>query len=99
MHRCRHHDCGKTRLAFTPGLYFIPAILKDPERRRKYRHCVNWQRVDTYVGVGGVRMEDTVLVTDDGPVVLTAADPTRRVARERRHIGDIRNAAFTPKSP
>jgi Xaa-Pro aminopeptidase len=58
-----------------PGLYFIPAILQDPKRRRKYRHCVNWQRADNYVGLGGVRMEDTVLITDDGPVVLTAAIP------------------------
>jgi Xaa-Pro aminopeptidase len=58
-----------------PGLYFIPAILNDPTRRQKYRQCVNWQRVDTYVGLGGVRIEDTVLVTDDGPVVLTAAIP------------------------
>ena len=56
-----------------PGLYFIPSILKDPKRRQKYRHCVNWQRVDSDVGLGGVRIEDTVLVTDDGPVVLTAA--------------------------
>jgi Xaa-Pro aminopeptidase len=55
-----------------PGLYFIPAILKDSKRRQKYRQCVNWQRVDSYLGLGGVRIEDTVLVTDDGPVVLTA---------------------------
>jgi Xaa-Pro aminopeptidase len=59
-----------------PGLYFIPAILQDPKRRKRYRHCVNWQRVDKHVGLGGVRIEDTVLVTDDGPVVLTAAIPS-----------------------
>jgi Xaa-Pro aminopeptidase len=58
-----------------PGLYFIPAILRDSKRRQKYRQCVNWHRVDTYVGLGGVRIEDTVLVTDDGPLVLTAAIP------------------------
>jgi len=58
-----------------PGLYFIPGVLNDPKRRRQWRQCVNWQRADTYVRLGGVRTEDTVLVTHDGPVVLTAAIP------------------------
>jgi len=56
-----------------PGLYFIPSILNDAKRRRQYAQCVNWNRVDSYIGLGGVRIEDTVLVTDAGPVVLTAA--------------------------
>jgi Xaa-Pro aminopeptidase len=55
-----------------PGLYFIPSLLKDRKRRRKYRPCVDWQRIDRHMGDGGVRIEDTVLVTADGPVVLTA---------------------------
>jgi Xaa-Pro aminopeptidase len=56
-----------------PGLYFIPSILNDSKRRRQYRQCVDWQKVGRYIELGGVRIEDTVLVTDSGPVVLTAA--------------------------
>jgi Xaa-Pro aminopeptidase len=56
-----------------PGVYFIPSILKDPKRRRQYRQSVDWHRVDSYVGCGGVRIEDTILVTQNGPEVLTAA--------------------------
>ena len=58
-----------------PGLYFIPALLQDPERRRRYRDAVNWARVDTLLGFGGIRIEDDVLVTQGEPEVLTAAIP------------------------
>jgi Xaa-Pro aminopeptidase len=58
-----------------PGLYFIPELLNEPGRRERYRDCVNWERVDTLLGLGGVRIEDDVLVTDGAPEVLTAAIP------------------------
>jgi Xaa-Pro aminopeptidase len=58
-----------------PGLYFIPALLQDPERRSRYRDAVNWAKVDTLLGFGGIRIEDDVLVTDGDPDVLTAAIP------------------------
>ena len=58
-----------------PGLYFIPALLKDPERRSRYRDAVNWAKVDTLLGFGGIRIEDDVLVTAGEPDVLTAAIP------------------------
>ena len=58
-----------------PGLYFIPALLKDPERRARYRDAVNWAKVDTLLGFGGIRIEDDVLVTSGDPEVLTAAVP------------------------
>ena len=58
-----------------PGLYFIPALLNDPERRARYRDAVDWAKVDGLVGFGGIRIEDDVLVTDGAPEVLTAAIP------------------------
>jgi len=58
-----------------PGLYFIPALLNDPARRAKYRDCVDWALAEKCLGLGGVRFEDNMLVTDGDPVNLTAAIP------------------------
>jgi Xaa-Pro aminopeptidase len=58
-----------------PGLYFIPALLNDPERRSRYRDAVDWAKVDKLIGFGGIRIEDNVLVTAGEPEVLTAAIP------------------------
>lgn len=58
-----------------PGLYFIPALLQDPARRERHRDAVNWPLVDAHLGIGGVRIEDDVLVRAGGPEVLTAAIP------------------------
>lgn len=58
-----------------PGLYFIPALLNDPVRREKYRNCVNWPLAEKCLGLGGVRIEDNILVTAGEPENLTAAIP------------------------
>ena len=58
-----------------PGLYFIPALLNDPVRREKYRECVNWDAAGRHLGLGGVRLEDNLVITDGEPENLTAAIP------------------------
>lgn len=58
-----------------PGLYFIPALLNDAVRRTQYRDAVDWARVDQHLQIGGVRIEDNVLVTPTGPDVLTRGIP------------------------
>jgi len=58
-----------------PGLYFVPALLDSTERRERYRPAVAWDALDSWRSVGGVRIEDNVLVAPDGPRVTTAAIP------------------------
>ena len=58
-----------------PGLYFIPPLLNDPARRARFRDCVNWPLVEQHLGLGGVRIEDNLLITTGAPEVLTKAIP------------------------
>lgn len=62
-------------MTIEPGVYFIPPLLNDPQRRAKHRDAVNWAKVDTLLEFGGIRIEDNVLVTDAAPEILTAAIP------------------------
>ena len=56
-----------------PGLYFIPALLNDPDKRSKHQSRVNWESLEPWIELGGMRIEDNVLVTPQGPRNLTAA--------------------------
>jgi Xaa-Pro aminopeptidase len=58
-----------------PGIYFIPVILNHPTNRERYHDCVNWELAERHLNLGGIRIEDNVLVTADGPVVLTKDIP------------------------
>ncbi|MGL5832520.1 MAG: aminopeptidase P family protein [Waterburya sp.] len=60
-----------------PGFYQVPAILQDEDFRAKYQDVVNWERLTQFSDVGGIRIEDDVLVTESGAEVLTAELPTK----------------------
>lgn len=66
-----------------PGFYQVPAILNHPEFRSKYQTVVNWERLAQFSDVRGIRIEDDVLVTEEGSEVLTAELPTRADAIEQ----------------
>ena len=55
-----------------PGIYFVPAMLDDPENRDRFRDQVNWDALDAWRPVGGVRIEDNVLIRPKGPRVMTS---------------------------
>ena len=50
-----------------PGLYFIPMLLDAIEER----DAVNWDKVEPFLGCGGIRIEDNVVVAADGVENLT----------------------------
>lgn len=59
-----------------PGFYQVPAILNNPENREKYKTIVNWERLEQFKDVRGIRIEDDVLVTETGTEILTENLPT-----------------------
>jgi len=54
-----------------PGLYFNEALLSDPENRRKHRGQVNFERAESFLPIGGVRIEDDILIREAGALNLT----------------------------
>jgi Xaa-Pro aminopeptidase len=58
-----------------PGFYVSPAILRDQGLRETLGTRIRWDRAEAWIGLGGIRLEDDVLVADEGPVVLTGAIP------------------------
>lgn len=58
-----------------PGFYWIPQLLEDPQRRAPFADCIDFSVVEAYREVRGIRIEDEVLVTPQGPEVLTRGLP------------------------
>ncbi len=74
------HDVGMRRPSHTleinnvitvePGIYFIPSLLKKLKESPENKY-VNWNIVETLVPYGGMRIEDDILITENGPQNLT----------------------------
>jgi Xaa-Pro aminopeptidase len=58
-----------------PGCYFIPALIEQWKAERKFEQFINYGAIEPYLGFGGVRIEDDVLVTDNGSRVLGTPIP------------------------
>lgn len=58
-----------------PGFYVAPAILQDPAIRARLDRWVDFDAAQDWIGFGGIRIEDDVLVTAGAPDVLTDAIP------------------------
>lgn len=67
----------KTGFVFTiePGCYFIPPLIAQWKKDGKHKDFINYSKAEEYLDFGGVRIEDDVLVTDDGYRVLGTPIP------------------------
>ena len=58
-----------------PGIYFIPELFSKWKSEGMHKEYINYDRVESYLDFGGIRIEDDVLITADGCRVLGTTAP------------------------
>jgi Xaa-Pro aminopeptidase len=53
-----------------PGVYFIPHLIDIWKKEKKLEAFINYDKLENYRNFGGIRIEDCVLITEDGHRVL-----------------------------
>ena len=53
-----------------PGIYFIKTLLNDDQTRKIHKETIVWSLVDQIQNLGGIRIEDDIVVTTDGGKVI-----------------------------
>ncbi len=57
-------------LTVEPGIYFIPELIQQWKQENRCADFINYDKLEGYLGFGGIRIEDNILVTEDGYRVL-----------------------------
>ena len=58
-------QCGNV-LTVEPGIYFIPALIDQWEQNGNHKEFVNYSSLKSFRDFGGIRIEDDVLIINDG---------------------------------
>ncbi len=53
-------------LTVEPGIYFIPPLIRKWQQEQLFKEFINYEKLESYLDFGGVRIEDDILVTDKG---------------------------------
>ena len=67
-------QCGNV-LTVEPGIYFIPALIDQWEQNENHKEFVNYPSLKSFRDFGGIRIEDDVLISDDGCDCLSYGIP------------------------
>ena len=78
-------------LTVEPGIYFIPELIAIWEKEGRCKDFIRYDRLASYLGFTGIRIEDNVVVTPEGNRVLGSPIP-KTIAE----VEDIRREALNP---
>ena len=53
-----------------PGCYFIPELIDLWKSENKFKDFINYKQIEKYMSIGGIRIEDNVLITEKGHKLL-----------------------------
>lgn len=53
-----------------PGIYFIPALIEKWKAEKINADFINFDRLESYLDFGGIRLEDDILVTESGSEII-----------------------------
>ena len=53
-----------------PGCYFIPELIEKWKAEGKFKEFINYNKIEAYMSIGGIRIEDNVLITEKGHKLL-----------------------------
>lgn len=70
IHRATWRLRAGTVMSNEPGIYFIPALIDKSRSEGLYKGIVNYDKLDSYRDFGGIRIEDDVIVTENGGRVI-----------------------------
>jgi Xaa-Pro aminopeptidase len=57
-------------LTVEPGIYFIPALIEKWKSYRLHSEFIHYDKVTQYIGFGGIRIEDNVVVSATGHKII-----------------------------
>lgn len=66
-------------ITMEPGIYFIEALLRDKDIRRKHKATIDFARAEKFLDFGGVRIEDDIVIQAKGPP-LNLTDVPKEIA-------------------
>eukprot|EP00761_Pharyngomonas_kirbyi_P011923 gb/GECH01011949.1/.p1 GENE.gb/GECH01011949.1/~~gb/GECH01011949.1/.p1 ORF type:complete len:457 (+),score=124.32 gb/GECH01011949.1/:1-1371(+) len=81
--RCRIRVEANMAMTIEPGVYFVPKFINDARNDPQKAKFLNFDKIDKYMDFGGIRLEDDVIVRNDGIENLSADVPKEIDAVEK----------------